>query len=130
MPSRPAIATCLLGALFMGACETWRIEPLPPDQRGPQVNTPPAPPAPPDQTPAPGPGESIVLLVDVIDCPVCAEMLAGRLGAAPGVARARVVAGSDRVFITPESGAAVAPAQLGRIATDAGFVYRGVAPAP
>lgn len=127
MPHRALSSLCLLGVLTLGACETWRIEPLPPDQRGPQTDRPPGPP---DQTPAPGAGESIVLLVDVVDCAVCAEMLAARLGAAPGVARARVVPGTDRVFITPASGAAVAPAELGRIAGEAGFNYRGVAAQP
>ncbi|MCC5824239.1 MAG: heavy-metal-associated domain-containing protein [Phycisphaerales bacterium] len=130
----PAILLGIVATVLLAGCSTWDIDPLPPGERGPQVSRPPAPPPPPtspgDQTPTPRPGETITLRVDGVDCPVCADMLAGRLRTVSGVSEARVVLRAGRVFITPTSGAAVAPASLEHIVTDAGFTYRGMVESP
>lgn len=121
----------LLGtaALALVGCGTWEIEPLPPGERGPQVQVPggDTDPSPGGNTdPAPDAPGRVVVLVDRLDCPACAGVLETRLMRVAGVGAVSVNLKSGRAVVTPAAGAAVSTEALRRAAADGNFGVRGV----
>jgi|GEM_PF-4676254 len=116
-------------ALGAAGCGTWEIEPLPPDERGPQVQVPGG-----DTDPSPGgntdpspdaPGR-VAVLVNRLDCPACADVLATRLRGVSGVGSVWVDLKSGRAVVVPAPGRTLSGASL-RAAAEAGnFTVRGV----
>lgn len=138
---RVAAFACLTG---VAGCSTYRLEPLPPEQRRAQATVPgstpdaptDAPPVNPPGSNQPGsnqPGSSppastgaVTMLLDPVDCPVCADMLAGRLRAVPGVGTVAIDHGAGRVVVTPRAGSGVSAQAVRAQAEAANFVVRSV----
>lgn len=128
------MALVVSAALASAGCGTWEIEPLPPGERGPQVQVPggdPDPPAPPgspggDTDPAPDAPGRVAVLVNRLDCPACADVLATRLRGVSGVGSVWVDLKSGRAVVVPAPGRTLSGASL-RAAAEAGnFTVRGV----
>lgn len=131
-PAHPVVPVLLLAA-FAAGCGTYRLEPLPPEDRGPQARVPGLPPgADPGTTPNggspadPGSPGSVIMLLDPVDCPVCAEMLAGRLRGVPGVSAVTVDHSAGRVVLSPRPNAAVSVPAVRLQTESANFVVRSI----
>lgn len=100
--------------ICLAACGSWQIEPLPPEQRGPQTtrNDPP---------PGPAPSGSGVVVIERVDCAACMEVLGQRLRGVPGVEAVAVDRESGRAVVTPRAGYPVSPEALRTAATQGGF---------
>ena len=120
---------CAAACVLSAGCSTWEIEPLPPDERGPRVQVPggDSDPSPGGNTdPAPDAPGRVVVLVDRLDCPACAGVLATRLRGVAGVGSVSVDLKSGRAVVTPAIGATVSTEALRRAAADGNFGVRGV----
>ncbi len=114
----------LVAAVWLCGCGGWEIEPLPPEERGPRASVPGA-----DAPASSGPGGpsapagSLVVSIEKVDCPVCADLLERRLGSVAGVRSVRVDRAAGRAVVTGEG---VSAAALRREAEAGGFVVRGI----
>lgn len=125
---------CAAACVLSAGCSTWEIEALPPDERGPQVQVPggdpdpPTPPGPPggNTDPAPDAPGRVAVLVNRLDCPACADVLATRLRGVSGVGLVWVDLKSGRAVVVPAPGRTLSQPAL-RAAAEAGnFRVRSV----
>ncbi len=118
----------VLGVAWLGGCGTWKIEPIPPEERGPRVSVPggDTPPPPPPSTNPPGgdaPAGSVVVTVKKVDCSVCAALLERRLRTVAGVSAVTVDQKTGRAVVR---GSGVSRDALRREAEEGGFVVLAV----
>lgn len=131
------VGALLIAPLVFAGCGTYRLEPLSPDDRGPQARVPGLPPAGDSDTPPqsgnsaqPGTPGTITVLLEPVDCAVCAQMLEGRLRTVPGVGVVAIDRRAGRVLIAPRVGAAVSAPAVRAQAEAANFVVRSVQAQP